>query len=56
MNLLYQNNSLIAKLKRFLGIRDGYLICNVCKEPFVNLQRSTICYFCWCDHHEVSYW
>jgi len=52
----YKNESLIGKFKRLIGIKDGYLICNNCKKDFFNLCPSEVCYLCWCDKNEVSYW
>ena len=45
--MVYQDESLLGKLKRFLGKRDGYQICTECKKPFFNLCPSEICYPCW---------
>lgn len=52
----YQDNSILARFKRKIGIRDPYLICNDCKKDFFNLCPSSICYLCWCDENGVSYW
>ena len=44
---MYQDESLFGKFKRLIGIRDGYQICNECKQLFFNLCKSEICYPCW---------
>ena len=53
MNVIYRDNNLIARLKRFLKIRDGCLICNYCSKPFFNLMPSVICSGCWCRMNDV---
>ncbi len=52
----YQDKSLWGQFKRNIRIRDGYLICKKCKKDFFNLCPSNICYLCWCDENDVSYW
>lgn len=54
--VLYQDESFFGKFKRFLRIRDGDLICNYCGKSFFNLCPSEICYVCWCDANDVSYY
>ncbi len=48
----YQDNSMWARIKRRIGIRDGYLICNDCERDFYNLHPAEVCEGCWCFFNE----
>lgn len=54
--VIYQDNSVLGKFKRRIGIDDGYLVCNKCKKDFFNLCPSQECYLCWCDDNDVGYY
>lgn len=45
--ITYQDNGFLGKLKRAIGIRDGFLVCTECQREFFNLVPSEICEPCW---------